>query len=316
MQQIQARKSSRTSPGSQSRLEILPVSILETHADKVREFEHMARVLGKSFGWHYKLDLAWAAAEVEEFVKPGGTVLEAGAGTGLMQWWLADHGVNVISVDRMPRYFTPAMRAWCPIVDYSSGQAGLTPSSLKQTLSHVVARRPYAKRSLACIAATTRDSLLRRSQPGPRSTVRVLEGDLQDLREVEGECVDAVVSISSLEHNSPENLSTVVQELTRVLRPGGRIIATVGGARDRDWYHEPSSGWCYTEESLRRIFELDADCPSNYSSYDELFEQLVNCDYLRNNLGEFYFRDGRNGMPWGRWDPQYQSVGVVKAKSP
>ena len=36
---------------------------------------------------------------------------------------------------------------------------------------------------------------------------------------------------------------------------------------------------------------------------------------VRDNLARFYFQSGDNGMPWGKWDPQYQSVGVRKIKS-
>jgi hypothetical protein len=43
-------------------------------------------------------------------------------------------------------------------------------------------------------------------------------------------------------------------------------------------------------------------------------EKLRACTELRENLASFYFRSGENGMPWGKWDPQYQSVGVLKVK--
>ena len=32
-------------------------------------------------------------------------------------------------------------------------------------------------------------------------------------------------------------------------------------------------------------------------------------------LAAFYARSGDNGMPWGKWDPQYQPVGVCKVKN-
>jgi len=41
---------------------------------------------------------------------------------------------------------------------------------------------------------------------------------------------------------------------------------------------------------------------------------LVTCQELRDHLAEFYFLSGDNGMPWGKWDPQYQPVGVCKVK--
>jgi hypothetical protein len=53
---------------------------------------------------------------------------------------------------------------------------------------------------------------------------------------------------------------------------------------------------------------------SNYDEYDRLFSDLRACAELRDNLASFYFKSGSNGMPWGVWDPQYQSVGVLVTK--
>ena len=126
--------------------------------------------------------------------------------------------------------------------------------------------------------------------------------------------IDGVVSVSALEHNTPEGLRACVAELMRILKPGGKLVATLGAARDRDWFHKPSRGWCYTEEGLRSIFDLPAECPSNYDRFDQLFTELRTCSELQDNLAEFYFASGDTGMPWGKWDPQYQPVGVVKVK--
>jgi hypothetical protein len=91
-------------------------------------------------------------------------------------------------------------------------------------------------------------------------------------------------------------------------------LATLGAACEADWLHGPSRGWCYTEASLRRLFDLPADVPSNYFRYNELLAALKGCAELRENLASFYYRSGENGMPWGIWDPQYQPVGVRKVK--
>jgi len=124
-----------------------------------------------------------------------------------------------------------------------------------------------------------------------------------------------VVSVSALEHNTPQGLGVVVKELMRVLKPGGVLLATLTAGRDQDWWHEASSGWCYTDNTLRQIFDLPASVSSNYDRYDELFEKLRNCAELRDNLASFYFHDDRKGMPGGVWNPQYQPVGVCKIKS-
>jgi ubiquinone/menaquinone biosynthesis C-methylase UbiE len=139
--------------------------------------------------------------------------------------------------------------------------------------------------------------------------------DLKALTDVLDNSLDAVVAVSALEHNAPGDLPGVVAELMRVLKPGGLLLATLCTGRDQDWFHEPSAGWCYTDASLRRLFDLLEDTTYNYADYDKLFEALCNCAELRDNLASFYARSGENGMPWGKWEPQYQPVGVCKIKS-
>jgi len=138
--------------------------------------------------------------------------------------------------------------------------------------------------------------------------------DLRHLADVGDASVDAVVSISALEHNDPADLARIVPELLRVLKPGGVLLATLGAAAEGDWYHEPSSGWCFGEASLRRLFGLAPELGSNYDRYDALLEALRGCEELRAGLDPMYSRSGRNGMPWGVWDPRYLSVGVRRVK--
>ena len=103
--------------------------------------------------------------------------------------------------------------------------------------------------------------------------------------------------------------------VARVLKPGGAILATLGAAKGEDWYHEPSQGWCYSEATLKRVFDIPSVVRSNYQQYDQLFESLRGNKELKDNLASFYFNSGNNGMPWGKWDPQYQPVGIAKVKS-
>jgi SAM-dependent methyltransferase len=148
---------------------------------------------------------------------------------------------------------------------------------------------------------------------GPGGVV-IYNQDLKELVDVPDRSLEAIVAVSSLEHNDPADLERVAIELMRVLKPGGVLLATLGASRDEDWFHEPSRGWCYSEATLRRAFCLAPDAPSNYSQYDELFAALRSCRELRDHLASFYSRSGTNGMPWGVWDPRYQPVGVRKVK--
>lgn len=287
-------------------IHILPTTLLTTHAGRAEEFRTLSRELHIGLGWHYLLDLIWAAEQIGPDAVGEATVLDAGAGTGVMQWWLAERGATVISIDREPRHVSRRLRARYNVV-------GFRPDD------HVPMRRAALStlrdsRSARGFASACRDLTLGEPRSNGTGTVRLSRANLDDLKEVASNSVDAVVSISSLEHNSPARLSAIVAELMRVIRPGGKLIATLGAARDEDWYHEPSQGWCYTEATLREAFSLSDDCSSNYDQFDALFADLRDCTPLRNQLAEFYRHSGNNGMPWGVWDPQYQTVGVLKVK--
>ena len=295
------------------RIEILPVSLLDSHRTIVEEMHRTSEELGMGLGWHYLLDLSWAAWMLQP--NPGQHVMDAGAGTGVMQWWLAAQGVNVLSVDRGSRAsLNSRFRAWCPVRGLCPGD--LEPLSGPGFRDFLPPKQPWHWRRWPgkVYRAVSRITVKEPTPPYRRGTVTIYNQDLANMLDIPDDSVDAVVSISALEHNEPDAVRSIVKELVRVVKPGGKLVATMHAARDRDWFHEPSKGWCYTEATLRDIFELPADCPSNYDQYDELLEMLQKCAELRDNLADFYFKSGNNGMPWGHWDPKYQPVGVVKAK--
>jgi SAM-dependent methyltransferase len=151
-------------------------------------------------------------------------------------------------------------------------------------------------------------------RPSGSGHVAIYNQDLADLKDIPNNSIDIVASVSALEHNSPENLSKVVKELIRILKPGGSILATLTASHSTDSWHAPSAGWCYTAETIRQLFGLPEDIPDNYRFYDQIMTGIRNHAELRDNLARFYFESGQNGMPWGIWDPQYLPVGVWKVK--
>jgi SAM-dependent methyltransferase len=298
--------------GAYGRVELLSVSLLEERRKVVHEMQEIGKALGLGLGWHYLLDLPWAATEIRP--TPGLLIIDAGAGLGAMQWWLADQGATVVSVDRESRRQLPYLHRKLYHVEGLRPEDSPSNSLLAAMRSFLPSRHPRRWKKYPARLRTAFTVLSIDDGPGGRGRVYMYNQDLRSLPKIASSSIDAVVSISALEHNSPEDLRACVRELMRVLKPGGKLVATLAAARDEDWFHEPSQGWCYTEESLRRIFELSPDCSSNYDRYDELLDAIVNCTELRDNLADFYFRSGNNGMPWGIWDPKYQPVGVVKVK--
>lgn len=271
------------------RLEILPVRLLDEERPQVSDLRRMAARLGLGFGWHYLLDLTWVLRHLGPARHK--TIMDAGAGTGIIQWYLARQGAMVYSVDRTVRppaaMRLRALRAGVKV-------RGLRPEDLPaEGLPH---------------------RLLDRFPVSRAGQNLVYNQDLMHLSDLADNSIDDIVSISSLEHNTPEGLEQVVAELLRVLKPGGRIIATLCTVGQTDTYHEASRGMCYSAETLRRIFNLDASVADNYADYSPMLHDLIHCAELSDHLAAFYYQSGDNGMPWGKWDPQYQPVGILKTK--
>lgn len=294
-------------------IEILSVDLLEEQRPLIEDLKRLAKDLRLEFGWHYLLDLAWIISRLGEV--RGKRILDAGAGTGILQWYLAEKGAEVISVDRLSRAALPLRFRRRYRVD------GLRSEDLLPTWNTFwagferEAHGPLPRRVASRLRGQARDLAGFLTAPDGAGQVRIYNQDLAALPDVPGGWVDAVASVSALEHNTPEGLAQVVPELMRVLKPNGVLLATLTAGKNQDWWHNASSGWCYTDASLRRLFELPDSTPSNWSRYDLLFTRLRDCGELRDNLAAFYFTGDGKGMPGGVWDPQYQPVGVCKIKS-
>ena len=240
--------------------------------------------------------------------------MDAGAGTGILQWYLANSGADVFSVDRMSRAtLPPRFRKHFRVRGLRDADLSPLLQSFIQVLNRP-ASGPFYRRWAARLAALGRESAAYLSPSSSTGKVIIYNQDLTDLAEIDDDSMDAIVAISSLEHNTPEGLEQVVAELMRVLKPGGKLLATLTAGRDQDWWHTASSGWCYTDASLRRLFHLPPETPSNYAQYDELFARLKDSAELRDNLARFYYQSTEKGMPKGIWNPEYQPVGVCKIK--
>lgn len=284
---------------------VLDLDILERHFLLHGLIESEKKLWKKQFGWHYPLDLVWIVSHAQHLPQ-GSLILDAGAGNGLLQYVLLRLGFRVISVDFAVRRGPPDV-AWLAL---SRGETFDT-DYLRHLQSHHGANTQPTEEEQRIDSPDGFRHLLAEH---PARLV-FYRADLADLNLLPDGFVDAVVSVSALEHNDLATTARAVDECLRVLKPGGTMLATVSATDGEDWFHEPSKGWCYSEATLQRLFQLAADTPSNFGDYARIFAAIQTPgNLLHTQLAPFYFASGNNGMPWGRWEPEYLPVGVKKCK--
>lgn len=290
-------------PGTDS-ITIFPLGLLAQRRDLAQEVLQAVARFNATIGWHYLLDLVWLLEGTERLPR-GSVVLDAGAGNGLLQMLLAARGHKVLSVDFAPRQPPEGFRQAARIRVVETG------SFSNEYLTHLSETYQMAESGAARSAADLSPLAV---LAGPDTDIVYCRADLSDLSFLPAGAVDAVVSLSALEHNTPQGMAACVRELERVLRPGQAMHVTISGSDRGDWFHEPSKGWCFSEQSLVEHFGL-AGAASNYDQAGALLAELRQGQGLKEHLAQAYFASGNNGMPWGRWAPQYFPVGVRKWKA-
>lgn len=289
------------------RFEYLDPDVLMA-SPEFRDVERFLRATRRrEIGWHYVVDLTWIYRQARGWPQRA-RVLDAGGGAGPAQFLLAEMGFDVVNVDlvhtlpRAPwrrRYGVSLERlpshATTAYVDHLRATYGRAGTARWRLLGDLRARWRVGRwRAAAGLRPT----------PG---TLRLVEGNLCAMPELADHSFDAVVSLSALEHVPAGDLPRAMAEIRRVLKPGAAwAVTTSATQRPQSWFHEPSRGWCFSAADLARHF----DATGAQSGVAQVLEHYRECTYLREHLADFYRRSGENGMPWGKWDPQYVPVGI------
>lgn len=319
---------------TQEKIEILGMELFETHREEMGVVELFKEYFGSALGWHYYLDFAWIIRQVKALPK-GALLLDAGAGSGLLQFILAELGYNIISADFSDRGFSQKyIERYGDVLHYLNSQHRTFDNRytrhLEATYGGNSSRLHRLLEFFKGLIKVDPISLIEKNRFTPeREPSALLEGDalrscgrifmykcdLKDMPLLPDGFVDGVVSVSALEHNDHADFEKCMDEILRVTKPSGRVFVTVSASLSADWFHEPSKGWCYREETLKRLFRLPEGVESNFSRKDELFSEFrKEGNELHKRLDSVYFESGDNGMPWGVWDPKYLPVGVCKFK--
>ena len=300
-------------------IELLSESLIDEHRDLALEVLGASSRLGLSLGWHYVLDLIWLLRELE--LPPGATILDAGAGWGLAQFLFADRGLRVISVDmsaRQPRTEFQHL--------YNFERLGDDKAIRHRYLERA---QPSLKSSLDLALATPLGELpgkvLRRLRVAPAVTQRVpphrpgkptitlYHAALESLGELASGSIDAVISVSALEHNAPADIAPILAELERVTRPGAPLLLTLSASQDNGEFHAASHSYLLNEAGFIATYGLQ-NPQSNFAEFDTIASAMQTPRYLDRWLSHAYDDRLDNGMPGRVWAPAYLPVALRKLR--
>ena len=273
-------------------------------------------------GWHYITDLTWLYSRIKHWPKSL-RILDAGGGTGPLQFLLAELGFNVTNIDMVLKQPSPS------ITDRYQMTLKQLPSSdtteymdflnCKQhgrqvfELQRILRRfKKHAQKNHLSIRFYHVKHNRWRQRFGMSSTklgtIQWWAGNLCNLNEIPSNSFDAVVSLSALEHIPIVQLENALKEIRRVLKDQNFwAITTSATDQNMTWYHQPSKGFCYSVSDLEKYFEATSSYPQNPK---RILHEYRNCDYLKRHLAKFYSKSGEYGIPWGQWEPKYIPVGI------
>jgi len=287
-------------------------------------------------GWHYITDIAWIYSKIKNWPRQY-KVLDAGGGFGPLQFLLAEMGFDVTNIDmnlKPPlreysrRYKTKMaiLNSYRP-TDYKEHLDALSQEtgngkhphkiSIQEMIKYLIERTPlysfyvYLKRIKNINNFNVMNDKWRRTigiKMGRPGRIEWMVGNLCEMPEIPSCKFDAVVSLSALEHIPLDVLPFAMNEIRRVLKPNAKWALTTSGTHKKTtWFHEPSQGYCFSENDFKKYFSASRKEGVNP---EIILNKYVNCDYLKRNLAQFYFKSDKNGMPWGKWSPKYIPAGI------
>lgn len=271
----------------------------------LKELSYWLHVMKRPQGWHYDMDEAWILENIEKAkLKKGATILDAGAGLGVMQYVLAARGYNVVSLDFCKREVPKEaegifnhilerqdgfeyQHSYQKFIVHSAGLAsrgGLSLLRDKLTAPHLLSRFYYkVKREMLHVFYRTMERVRGNNQYGQIKFVRAAFHNMP----FEESLFDAVVSVSALEHADINLLGENISEMVRVAKPGAPILISTSAIGDsKDVFDEITSGWCFSCNTMSRFSENAHD---EYKKYKDVELEILKSDRWRQRIDSCYF---------------------------
>jgi len=300
------------------RLHFFDQSLLESQT--IGQIDNFKRITARPNGWHYDLDMAWILSNLKKAnVQPGATILDAGAGLGIFQFLLAGLGYHVISLDFaariMPASFVNLFNIsgdgmtfdaseydhqYMRVINYGDASPRSSTKPVFRGLLDLMDRYDSFDDRLSIV----RRALLARLKRMYSSLIRLkkirlnrnrIEGSIRLIRapfhscNIEPSIVDAVVSISAIEHSDIQLIPEALAMFRRVTKPGGKILLTTSMSRDcnRAFDYEVQ-GYNFATADFHKIFEIRGDNSPSRSQLDAYESSLLSMEKLWFRLDDYY----------------------------
>ena len=283
-------------------IQLLDASLLADEKT-LEELSYWFGVMNRTNGWHYDLDHIWILSELEKAgIKPGATIVDAGAGQGVLQYLLASRGYNVISLDFSPRTIpnralgifsikgdgSAAIDYWhsyMNVINYGGDKtAGLLRKFSMERLKKIPA---YIIKNIHSRILWLKERFVaNHEQYGHITYIRAPFHDIPLADAV----ADAVVSVSAIEHADIELFGDNIDSLTRLLKLTSPMLLTTSATKDENSsYNETVAGWCF---SRKRIAELLPDCSIEFDG-DACERSLLSSTKFISRVDPYYFQKGQ-----------------------
>jgi ubiquinone/menaquinone biosynthesis C-methylase UbiE len=286
-------------------IKFLNASLLEDK-NKLAELTYWLRVMARPNGWHYDLDHIWVLNQLESAgISRGSTVLDAGAGQGIMQYLLASRGINVISLDFSPRKIASRSRGIFqvhgngnehieykhPYMDFMSYETAFG-ELFNKTLDWAILKIPLMpsillQRFTSYLWYFREKFFCDHAEYGRINFIRAPFHDIP----LHDNSVDAVISVSALEHSDINFFRKNIDSMLRVLKPGAPLLVTTSATINQDnYFHEKSLGWCFSRDSLAKNLP---ECNINFEA-DVCYKSLMNSKVFFGRLDPYYYQDKKS----------------------
>jgi ubiquinone/menaquinone biosynthesis C-methylase UbiE len=293
-------------------IKLLSVKYLQDKT-KLREIDYWLKVMGRAQGWHYDMDIVWILSELEKAgIKKGATILDAGGGLGITQFILAARGYNVISLDFSKRKIPILAHGIFDIkiedqedldydhdymgsVDYKESNNSLVnkSNSILKSLNNFLFNKTFVqKTSIINNFFDSRETLKlnnieKEKNNSNYGSITFLRASFHDIPMSNGS-VDALVSVSAIEHADKKLMLKNHNEMVRVVKKGGPLLISTSASNSKDdTFDEKTLGWCFSLNSLKKLQNnLNIDF-----EYNIVENEILSSKKWLKRLDRYYYSD-------------------------